>query len=124
MMAGTRAMDMNDHSLFEIAKRDIGRSKQSATPMKDQQIFVGLDNNQLLSNTQLAKKTYQEIFGVERNQVAKAVNDDNQRTESKLSRPRRSIDSLKKQLHYINFSKQNFDLINKRKLGEIYTKFN
>lgn len=43
---------------------------------------------------------------------------------SGIGKRKASADSLKKKMHYVNFSRQNFDLINSRQLGQIYQKFN
>lgn len=108
-----RNLDLNDPSMLEIIKRD-GKMKITTdmdyTVNRGHNVFNDLNNSKLLTD-------------MVRNKKARRASSNREASDVKNSK-KRSIGSLKKQLHYVNFSKQNFDLINKRRLSEVYQKFN
>ena len=109
-----REIDLNDPMIYEIIKRDGKPKKPTHVDHKateDHDIFEGLDNSRLLSNSVLAKTTYNEIFGNAQSQTPTPGSISARR---ELGKKKASVDSLKKKLHYINFSRQNFNLINRQ----------
>ena len=94
-----------------MANRD--NSNKSGMVLDGLSKQLQLTTNELLASNRTPKPK-QEASRSElkaRRESATRTDATSARADSKLLKKRRSIESLKKQLHYINFSRQNFDLI-------------
>ena len=118
---GSRAIDLNNPALKDMARREqnkiltqtksntsevMSKATESKTRIGQNNIFEGLDNKNLLDHQTLKKATHKDIFGSCQNEHANS--------DEKLMPVSREITSLKKQLNYMNFSKQEMDPINSK----------